>query len=220
MLKNWSKLELLWLIFASIFVTVIPICLGDTVLGIISAFTGVVFVIMSAKGSIWCHVWGFISCLLYAIISYQNLYYGEFVINILYHVPIQVIGFMSWKKNMKSDTNTVQTRSLSNKNKWIVCAVVVLVTIVWGFCLKQIGGALPYIAALSNVLSLIARFLSVNRYTEQWILWIILNSISVVMWVYALGSGSQNIGTLLMWIIYVINSVWGYIKWKKDSKIY
>lgn len=126
---------------------------------------------------------------------------------------------MSWKKNMKSDTNTVQTRSLSNKNKWIVCAVVVIVTVVWGFCLKQIGGALPYIAALSNVLSLIARFLSVNRYTEQWILWIILNSISVVMWVYALGSGSQNIGTLLMWIIYVINSIWGYIKWKKDSKI-
>lgn len=49
MLKSWSKLELLWLIFASIFVTVVPICLGDTILGIISAFTGVVFVIMSAK---------------------------------------------------------------------------------------------------------------------------------------------------------------------------
>ena len=60
MLKSWSKLELLWLIFASIFVTVIPIYLGDSNLSILSAFTGVVFVIMSAKGSIWCQVWGYI----------------------------------------------------------------------------------------------------------------------------------------------------------------
>lgn len=219
MLKNWSKFELLWLIFASIFITVLPICLGDTVLGIISAFTGVVFVIMTAKGSIWCHIWGFISCLLYAVVSYQNAYYGEFVINILYHVPIQVIGFISWKKNMNQNTNTVMTRTLSNKYKLFICLLCVVVTVIWGFCLQQIGGALPYIAALSNVLSLIARFLSVNRYAEQWVLWIVLNVISVGMWVYALGSGSQNIGTLFMWIIYVINSVWGYIKWKKDSNI-
>ncbi len=217
MLKSWGKMELLWLFFASLFVTVVPICLGDSLLGILSAFTGVVFVIMSAKGNIWCHVWGFISCLLYGIISYQNAYYGEFIINLLYHVPIQVFGFISWNKNMNKDKNIVNTRSLTNKNKLLILCLIVLVTLVWGFCLQQIGSLLPYIAALSNILSLIARYLSVKRYTDQWILWIVLNSLSVGMWVYAMGSGSQNIGTLFMWIIYVINSIWGYIAWKKSE---
>jgi len=48
------------------------------------------------------------------------------------------------------------------------------------------------------------------RYREQWMLWIIVNIVSVIMWV--------NIGDpmmILMWSAYLINAIYGFVKWSK-----
>ena len=62
-------------------------------------------------------------------------------------------------------------------------------------------------------------YLSVKRYMEQWIMWIIIDVVTIFMWVVAVTNGSGDIATLLMWMVYLINAIYGFIKWNKNSKI-
>ena len=57
--------------------------------------------------------------------------------------------------------------------------------------------------------------MQVARYAEQWLLWIIVNVVSVVMWVLLIGKDSSAITMVVMWVAYLFNSVYGYYNWKK-----
>ena len=78
------------------------------------------------------------------------------------------------------------------------------------------GGNLALIDSCSTIVSIIAMYLQVMRYTESWIMWIFTNLISIVLWLTAmLTQDSNNITMLLMWSAYLVNSTYGYINWKK-----
>lgn len=216
--KNWKKAELLWLIAATVIITALSVYWGDTLIGILSALTGVVCVILTAKGSILCYAWGLVNCVLYAYIGFQNQYYGEFMLNALYYVPMQFVGFYIWNKHMNKESNTVEARMMTNKSKLILLGISIVGILAWGTWLKQLGGQLPYIDAITNVLSIIAMIISIKRYAEQWLLWVVIDVVSVGMWVYAMVQGSDNLATLLMWSVYLANAIWGYVKWSKESK--
>lgn len=93
-------------------------------------------------------------------------------------------------------------------------ATAVVVLIYWQI-LTRIGGQLALIDAMSTVFSVIALIMQVARYAEQWLLWIIVNVVSVVMWVLLIGKDSSAITMVVMWAAYLFNSVYGYYNWKK-----
>ena len=68
------------------------------------------------------------------------------------------------------------------------------------------------------MLSVVAQILCVKRYMEQWILWIIIDIVSVYMWSVAFINGGENIATLIMWGVYLLNAIFMFFKWFKESK--
>ena len=99
-----------------------------------------------------------------------------------------------------------------------MAAAVVFGTIGYGYFLRRLGGALPFVDALSTVVSVVAMIVSVKMYMEQWILWIVVDVVTVAMWGIAFTNGNDSIATLLMWIVYLGNAVIMYIKWAKEAK--
>ena len=62
------------------------------------------------------------------------------------------------------------------------------------------------IDAMSTVFSVIALIMQVARYAEQWLLWIIVNIVSVIMWILLIGKDSSAVTMVVMWIAYLFNS--------------
>ena len=58
----------------------------------------------------------------------------------------------------------------------------------------------------------------IKRFTEQWIVWIAVDAVSVLMWIVDYFNGTQSIAVLLMWVIYLFNAIFMFIKWYKGSK--
>lgn len=56
-----------------------------------------------------------------------------------------------------------------------------------GWSSRHIGGQPALIDSMSAVFSVAALIMQVARYAEQWLLWIIVNIVSVLMWVLLLG---------------------------------
>jgi nicotinamide mononucleotide transporter len=72
----------------------------------------------------------------------------------------------------------------------------------------------PYIDAFTNVLSVIATLLMMWRFKEQWLLYIAINVVSIVMWLLrAVDGGAAGDLMVLMWSLYLLNSLFGYWRW-------
>ena len=108
MLKNelsgWKWWEVAWLVTAAVVITILPIYWGDSLMGIISAVTGVICVVLTGKGKLSAYFFGLINSVLYAIIAYQSALYGETMLNLLYYVPMQFVGFYIWSKHINPET--------------------------------------------------------------------------------------------------------------------
>ena len=63
------------------------------------------------------------------------------------------------------------------------------------------------------MISIIANSLMLLRFREQWLLWIIIDMITVVMWILV-----KDFIMVTMWAVYLINAFYGYINWTKMSK--
>ena len=69
--EGWKKWEVAWLSLACIVIMGLSIYWGDSVMGILSAVTGVACVVCTGKGKLSAYLFGIINTILYAVISYQ-----------------------------------------------------------------------------------------------------------------------------------------------------
>lgn len=215
-LTGWKRLEVIWLFIACIVIAGLSIYWQDTLMGIISATTGVACVVCTGKGKLSAYIFGLVNCVLYAIISFKAHLYGETMLNALYYVPMQFIGFYIWSKNMNKETNEVKKRHMSNKSRIMWLFVMIIATIIYGLILRQLGDAMPFVDSFTTVSSVIAMIISVKMYSEQWWIWVLVDIFSVYMWWTNFSVGNDNMATLLMWIIYLGNAIIMCIKWEKE----
>lgn len=215
-LSGWRKTEIAWLVFACSVITGLSIYWGDSLMGIISSVTGVACVVLTGKGKLSAYIFGLCNSVLYAIISYKATLYGETMLNALYYVPMQFVGFYVWSKNMNSDSHEVTKKRM--KPQWFLLLVISIVAATYGYglLLKYIGDAMPFVDSFTTVSSVFAMIVSVRMFAEQWWIWIVVDIFSVYMWWCDFRSGSDNIATLLMWIVYLGNAVIMLIRWEKE----
>lgn len=215
--KGMNKLDIIWLLIANIIILGLSLYWGDGPIAIISAMTGITCTVLISNKLVANYYFGIINVALYAYLSYQSKLYGDAMLNAFYYFPMQFVGIYMWKKN-KSDNGEVEARALTAKQKVMLALVSIVAIVIYSLFLKFLGGNIPLIDSASTILSVIAMILMVKQYLEQWYLWIIVNTVSIIMWAVSLSQGSGEFATLLMWILYLLNSLYGLYKWKVANK--
>ncbi len=214
-LSGWSKFEITWLVLSTVIMIVLSIIWGDNVLALISGITGILGVVLAAKGKISTYLFATINVAIYAYLTFNNHLYGEFMLNAFYYIPMNFVGFYLWSRHKDEESGDVEGKSLTLMQIIVLLIAVAIVVIIYWQILSHIGGQLALIDAMSTVFSVVALIMQVARYAEQWLLWIIVNVVSVVMWVLLLGEDSSAITMVVMWVAYLFNSMYGYYNWKK-----
>lgn len=190
------------------------------IIGTIVSITGIICVVLGAKGYLSNYIFGLINVALYAYISFQSKLWGAAALNGLYYLPMEFIGFFSWRKRLQEGSdNLVAPRFLTNKARiWISLATVALIA-VCGWILSKFGDPKPYQDSASAMLCVVAMLLMVKAYSEQWLLWNISNAIYLIMWISLFIKGEPHSGMMvLMWVFYFINSIRGQILWNKMAR--
>lgn len=218
-LSGWKKSEVIWLVLACTIITCLSVYWGDSLMGIISATTGVACVVCTGKGKLSAYIFGLINCVLYAIIAYKAKYYGETMLNIFYYVPMQFIGFYTWSKHMNKETHEVSKIKMSWFKRVETIISIIILTFLYGCVLYRLGDSMPFVDSFTTVSSVIAMLISVYMYAEQWWIWIAVDVFSVYMWWCNFTQGNDNLSTLLMWMVYLINAIIMTIKWEKEANV-
>ena len=214
--KDWNLFEKSWLISFTIINIAVLIYSKEGILGFTASITGMLSVILVAKGKITNYYFGIINVILYGFISYNSKYYGEAMLNIFYFLPMQIIGFIMWKRNNVSIDESKEVRAERMTVKEILLWTVLsgIAVIVYGIILKKLNNTLPMADSFTTVLSVTAMILMVKRYIEQWIVWIMIDIAAIYMWLFI----KSDYNITIMWTAYLVNAVYGLYNWTKLYK--
>lgn len=179
----------------------------------VAAISGILCVVLCAKGKKSQYIWGVINVLGYIVIAFINKYYGEVMLNAIYYLPSQFIGYYLWNKHENKETKDVEGKKLNLKNSIILLVVCMLGILVYKLVLDLLGGNSTLLDSSSTIISVVANSLMLLRYREQWLLWIIIDTITVIMWLIA-----GDFIMVTMWLVYLINAFYGYYNWTKIAK--
>lgn len=220
-LKNtftgWTVFEKAWLFIFTMINLYLFYAWKDSVIGLIASLSGMLCVVLVAKGKIVNYYPGIINVLFYAYLSYHQSFYGEVALNVLYFLPMQFIGLYLWKKHRagEQEESDIYVSILSRKSKifWLVSILIAM--IILGFVLQKMGGAQPYVDSTTTILQIAAQIFMIKRLVEQWMIWIVVDIVSIGMWLTAFLTTGNDVTILMMWVAYLVNALYGYLNWRK-----
>ena len=214
---GWKTLEVIWFSFCIISTLAAAIILHGNIIDIIAAITAITYTLLAGKGKISCYFFGIINTLLYGWISYEQKLFGEVMLNWGWYFPMMFTGIFYWRKNLGAN-QIIQKTQLGVKGK-ILCYLLSLIAIVgYAIVLDRLNDPQPIIDSATTILSISAMILTVKRCADQWLLWTIVNILSVWMWFRVFQLDSAKIAMLVMWLISLANGIIFYIQWHKDIK--
>lgn len=182
---------------------------NDSLVSLISGVTGIISVILCSQRKISFYFFGFIQLGTYMYLAWQQRFYGELIENVFYIITM-LIGIVVWLKNYNTEEQIVESKRLSDRLFYIICSIMVFICILFGYYMKYFtDNTQPFMDSFSTVPAFIAQTLLMLRYREQWIFWIIIDVVSIFMWMFA-----NNWIMVIQFIFWTMNCIYGYRKWK------
>lgn len=146
-------------------------------------------------------------------IYFRNGLYADFAINI-YYFFMAIYGYIAWTRHAtKAGKPQLPIRHIT-LNPLLLCliwlaALWVLIAYALTFTNSTV---IPY-DSFTTALSIVATWMLARKYIEQWIAWILVDSVCVGLYIY---KGIYFYSAL--YAIYTIIAVFGYFKWKRLMK--
>lgn len=192
----------------------------DTI-GFIVAVTGILNLVLCAKGNIINYIFGIIYNAIYVYIAFKSQLFADSALYLVYYLPMQFVGWFQWKKNQSEESGIVNVRHITWKMALIFLAVtaVLVPLFAWILALPAIHDSQPWLDSATTVVSIIAMFMMVKAIAEQWWIWLALDLLQVVKWTVATINGEEHAAlTLVMFIFFVANAVYGLVMWNKMAR--
>lgn len=214
-----GKLDRIWLAFLVVAGVALSACLATSIFDATVSLSGVLCVGLIAIGRRAGYLIGLYNSLSYSILAYSNGLFGEVYLNLLFFVPTGIIGYVMWSRHTRQD-RTVEMRQLGWPRRSIIAAICVACTVALGLLLRlNPRQNTPFIDATTNVLSVAATFLMMWRYKEQWLLYILLNVVTIGMWLLRFrAGGAAGDLMILMWSLFLLNALFGCWRWHAGTK--
>ena len=143
---------------------------------------------------------------------------------LFFWLPIDIISFINWHKHPdRQEEELTRVRKLSGKTRALILTAIAVWTVVVGYFLSGLsirtdlfGGnatvetLVAYLDACVSAVAVVNGVLIFLRYQEQWIAWMVD---AVLEGVINILSGQYVL--LVLKAGYIMNSTYGYVKWRK-----
>lgn len=219
-LKYFSNVE--WALWLSSLLFIIISFLafgGDGYLTLVASLIGATSLIYCAKGNPIGQVLMIIFGALYGIISYSFAYFGEMITYLGMTVPMAIVALVTWLENpYKNNKSEVAVNKIIKQEIVFMLCLSVLVTIIFYFILKALGTANLLPSTVSVTTSFIAAYLTFRRSPYYALVYAMNDVVLIVLWVLASFSDMSYVSTVVCFIIFLFNDLYGFISWKRMQK--
>ena len=185
----------------------------DNFVSIIYALLGLFYIVLLGKGKYQAFIFGVLTSLLYSFLAFKNALWGSFALNLFYYVPIETASLIKWFQNTNPETKTVNKLKLKKREFILYLFGATILSLVLSYILFINHDKLPLFDGFITIFSILGAYLTLRRVVEQWIVWTIVNFLTVVMWIVVGNFSSIFVG--LIWLIYLVCGIVFYFQWRK-----
>ena len=179
---------------------------------LLGAILGILYIFFSIRQNILTWPTGLLTSVLYVIVFFRARLYADMGLQV-YYVVISLYGWYFWLSGKKPDQKKqVPVRITGKKLRLIlIIASIFLYAIILYILLNFTDSDVPYMDSLTTALSIVATWMLAKKYIGHWLIWIFVDAVSAALYVY---KGLWP--TVILFIVYTVLAVLGYMEWKKD----
>ena len=207
-------------ILTILFIVLHAVIRGDYIVAVLSAVCGITYTVFAGYGTPICYIFGLLGSGFYIFLSFQNALWGNLLLYLLYYIPMQTVGFFKWNKYLKEGKNEIIKIYIEKSELKIIILLTLLLCAVAIAGLYYFNDTHPILDGITTMVSVAGMYLTVKRAIEQWLAWMIVNSLSLVMWLQVALSGERVFSTVIMWAVYLFLAFYFYFEWKKEINLY
>ena len=147
-------------------------------------------------------------------VYYNAGLYADMGINI-YYILAGIYGYVVWtfKNKRRREVSLPITHTPRRTYIYSAAITICIFALIYNILLHYTDSTVPAWDALSTALSITAMWMLARKYIEQWAVWIIVDIISVGLYIY---KGIYFYAGL--YALYIVIAVLGYINWLKIMK--
>ena len=195
-----------------------PVLLID----LLSAAVGLTVVFLAGRNNKYNFYVGYLYTALLFIMFWQKHLYANLILQPI-SLGINILGQYRWshpRKGEETSSGDLKVTMLSWPWRGGVVALVLVLALVWGWLMSQLGtkwfvgyfpaNPLPYLDCVVTVLILTAQTLSALKKWDCWIEWLFVNVANLTLYLKA--------GLVFMPIVsclYLVNGIWSLFTWYK-----
>ena len=221
--KTLTKFEKgLWL--TSLAVTILSYLLsylfsgsGD-LLNLIASLIGVTALIFVAKGLVLGQLLTVVFSVFYGIISVLFSYYGEMITYLFMTTPMAIVAAVEWIKNPYKDTQEVKVHKVTKKQLAVMWLLVILVTMLFYFILKELNTANLFFSTVSITTSFVASYLTFLRSPYYAIGYSANDVVLIILWILASVENISYLPMVACFIMFLFNDLYGFYNWRRMQK--
>lgn len=189
--------------------------LSDNYIEVFGAITGLIYVFLEIRQTIWLWPIGIITSAVYIWVFFTGKLYADMSLQV-YYLVISCLGWYWWVKGtgQQEEEGELFVTRLDLKTGLVLAAVLSVLFIVMWFILDRLTDSpVPGWDSFITSLSIVATWMLARKIYEHWLLWIVVNSVAVVLF---LSRGLYP--TVILYVIYGIMSFVGLAAWKKTIR--
>jgi nicotinamide mononucleotide transporter len=183
-------------------------------LQIVGAVLGLLYLWLEYRANIWLWVVNAIMPIVHGTLYLSSGIYADAAMQ-LYYVLAGVYGFCVWKFGAgcaKKEVN-IQHTPMS----WVVPLVIVYAVLHFAmyFVLSEFTDSrVPFFDSMSTALCIVAMWMLSRKLVEQWLVWLVVDMISVGLYLY---KGIPI--TAMLYTLYCALAIAGYVRWRRQMLI-
>ena len=184
----------------------------DIIFEVTAVVFGLLSVWFSKNNNILVYPTGMISTSIFIYLLYKWVLLGDMMINAYYFI-MSIYGWYFWIQGKGANATVPISRNNKQEN------LIVFLLFFGSFLLIRYGLELtdsnvPWWDALTSALAIAGMWLMARKKIEHWIAWIMLDSISIPLYIY---KGLPM--TSIQFLVFTILAIWGYSKWNIKLKL-
>lgn len=182
------------------------------VLQIVGVALGLWYLWLEYRANIWLWLVGLVMPMVNGVLYAMSGLYADMGMNI-YYILAGVYGWIVW--NNKRPEKRVD---IGHTPRYAVLPLVAITIAVWGFIWWVLSSftdsTVPVLDSLTTALSIVATWMLAQKYVEQWLVWLVVDAITVGLYIYKgipITAGLYALYTLLAWA--------GYRRWLQQINL-
>ena len=181
-------------------------------LDILGATLGLLYLWLEVKENVWMWLVGSVMPVIYIVVLYQAGLYADCGMEVYYFLA-GMYGLWYWLRHSGNkggaERVSITTTPRSQVLPLVAVTLALWAALVW-FLITFTDSRVPYVDGFTTALSIVAMWMLSRKYTEQWLVWFVVDAISAGLYVY-----KGVYGRAILYSVYTIMAVYGYLKWRR-----